>query len=174
MIIKAPVRAGAFLVFKRKMNLPHYPTRRLSSQEFQFFSTGPKGIFELHVHFQQIGERIFNLAFGVWDQTTETVDDSYNLRNQDTDIILATVGRIALDFLDEYCPCDVFAVGSTPGRTRKYQMGISHHISNLTEKYRVLGFLASTEDVFDYLDSKESWREIEQGVNYKAFLITSK
>lgn len=56
----------------------------------------------------------------------------------------------------------IYAEGSTPSRTRLYQMSINN---NREEVEKLL-------DVFGYKD--EMWHPFESGRNYEAFLVTKK
>ena len=56
----------------------------------------------------------------------------------------------------------VFAVGSTPSRTRLYRIGISNNLSEIKEDFNVFGYL------------KNQWTPFEKNQNYEAFLIVRK
>ncbi|WP_439559060.1 DUF6934 family protein [Dyadobacter sp.] len=159
------------------MQLPQYAIRKLSKYLFKFYSVGPKGTFELHVRLDRITGGVFNLAFGLWDPKCRLLNDRLDLRNGDIDKILATVGIIALEFLEENPSYYLFARGSTPGRTRKYQMGIARYLHELKVNLKIWGFPIDgeyTSLAIDDFSGKKEWNEFTSGTNYAAFLISRK
>jgi hypothetical protein len=84
------------------MNLERYEIVRMNEFSYRFFSIGPKGVFKMHIHFTMTGANSFNLGFGVLDSSHEWLDDMIEVRNGDTQKILATVAHTALVFLEEH------------------------------------------------------------------------
>jgi hypothetical protein len=111
------------------MNLEHYEFEQLGEFDYRFFSNGSKGTFEMHVRFTSTGANSCNLGFGAVDPTSGWLDDLIELRNGDSQKILATVAGISCMFMEAHPSIRIYAAGSTASRTRLYQMGS-------TESYR--------------------------------------
>src|SRR6202012_4234802 len=107
------------------MHLPTYPVTADDERFFyEFFSVGPKGRVKKTVIYSQMDDDLFNLAFGDWNEELNRLDDSTRTNNGDRDTILATVASTAIDLTDRFPGIEIFTEGSTPARTRLYQMGI--------------------------------------------------
>lgn len=156
------------------MNLEHYEYDQLDEFTYRFYSVGRNGTFEMRVQFVEMGYRSYNLGFGVVDPASEWLDDLVELRNGDTQTILSTVAGIALKFLNEHSWASLYASGSTPSRTRMYQMGLNRVLSKLTD-YSVAGLITKRDFPpnipGNYQGWKDEWQEFRSGVPYKAFLI---
>ncbi len=50
---------------------------------YEFLSEGPKGTIKKVVHYQQLNEHVFNLAFGDWDEVQQEIDDNIRSNNND-------------------------------------------------------------------------------------------
>jgi hypothetical protein len=146
------------------MNLPHYNYLTNDFQEYEFYSEGPKGKIKKVVRFQklQIEPEIYNLAFGDYDSETGVVNDSITTNNDDRDLVLATVANTINDFCDHYGNHFIYAIGSTPVRTRLYQMGVSSLIDEISTDFAVYGIIEDTAYPF------------QKNVNYDAFLAKRK
>jgi hypothetical protein len=81
---------------------------------------------------------IYNLAFGDIPDGTDMIDDAVVSNNDDRDMILATVANTIFDFTNNYGKHYIFATGSTPARTRLYQMGISSLWNEISIDFAVL------------------------------------
>lgn len=81
---------------------------------------------------------------------------------KDRDKISATVAATVLDFTENFPDIMVYAKGSTPARTRLYQMGI---ISNLDQIEPLL-------EVYEFVG--ENWERFAKNVNYEAFIVLRK
>lgn len=160
------------------MDVQGYETHRLSKIDFQFFSVGNKGTFDMRISIREIEHPVYNLGFGVWNEELQDIDDAIEIRNGDTNEILATVGQVALQFLQEYPGLSLAATGSVPNgelalRTRKYQMGINNHIEFLSKDHEVSGFIADRvhgKIVGSWPEWTGGWYDIQKGTNYDAFL----
>ena len=145
------------------MNLPKY---QVSADDerflYEFFSEGPKGSIKKTVIYSEIEDGLFNLAFGDWNEELNKLDDSIRSNNGDRDKILATVASTAIDFTDRFPQTEIFTEGSTPARTRLYQMGISNNLAEISEDFEIQG----------YIDHE--WQPFRKGINYEAFLIKRK
>ncbi len=146
------------------MNLPHYNYLTNDFQDYEFYSEGPKGRIRKVVMFAKLQDdpAIYNLAFGDEDPETGAVSDSVTSNNEDRDIVLATVANTINDFCDHYGNQFVYAKGSTPVRTRLYQMGIAGLIDDISMDFEVYGIIDGTAYPF------------QKNVNYEAFLVKRK
>jgi hypothetical protein len=145
------------------MNLPKYPL--FATEEihtYGFYSEGPMGRIKKFVFYEKIGDNLFNLGFADWDEGRKEANDSSRSNNGDRNKVLATVASTAVIFTDQFPEARLFAEGSTPGRTRLYQMGIAHNLLEINEKFEIKGFI------------NDQWEAFQHGRNYKAFLITRK
>lgn len=108
---------------------------------YVFISEGPHGKIEKNVVYTYIEENVFNLAFGDWNKKTKMLDDLTRSNNNDMNKILATVALTTLDFTERFPEARIFFEGSTPARTRLYQIGILHNILEINENFTVMGLL---------------------------------
>ena len=129
---------------------------------YLFFSEGPGGRIAKGVIYSQIKKNLFNLGFGDWNEKLQELDDSRRTNNGDRDKVLATVAFTAFDFTNMYPQARIFVEGSTPARTRLYQMGIVYNLLEINESFEIQGFF------------NEEWEPFRTARNYKAFLITKK
>jgi len=132
--------------------------------DYEFYSEGPKGKIKKVVHYQKINENpvVYNLAFGDFNEETNTINDIINTNNDDRDIVLATVASTIIDFTDHYGDVYIYATGSTLARTRLYQMGISRIYIDIQNDFEVYGLL------------KGEWHRFIRPINYDAFLVKKK
>lgn len=133
---------------------------------FMFESVGPKGVIKKVVNFEFLYSynniAVVNLAFGDWDKVNHKIDDSVVSNNNDRDKILATVAATVLEYTKMHGRCLVFAEGSTPARTRLYQMGINAHFIDIESIFIVMGRYEG------------EWMPFEQGRNFDAFSVMKK
>jgi hypothetical protein len=132
--------------------------------DYEFYSDGPKGKVKKVVRFMKVFEDsdIYNLAFGDVTEGNGNVDDSIITNNQDRDMVLATVANTIIDFTNHYGDRYIYAEGSTPARTRLYQMGIANLWEEISIDFEVYGLI---DDV---------WHKFQRNVNYDAFLVKKK
>jgi len=105
---------------------------------------------------------MYNLAFGDMSQDADTIDDLVISNNNDRNIVLATVANTIFDFTENYGNHYIFAKGSTPSRTRLYQIGIGAMLVDINLDFDVYGFKDGL------------WRSFQKNVNYTAFLVKRK
>ncbi len=132
---------------------------------FVFDSVGPKGTIKKIIRFtarNANGITYFNLGFGDLNIETGKIDDLIITDNKDRDKILATIASAVLDFTSQFPDIMVYAQGSTPSRTRLYQMGIASNLEEIAQLLDVYGF------------HTDSWSKFERNVNYEAFLVIRK
>lgn len=135
------------------------------AHDYQFFSFGPKGKIKKKVcikctNWQTVP--IFVLGFGDWNSKKRIIDDRIVTNNMDRQKVLSTVAAVILDFLNERPGSYLYAKGSTPGRTRLYQMGINLVFEEIKDKLTVYG------------EIKGHWKKFSKGINYDSFLLKSK
>jgi hypothetical protein len=82
--------------------------------------------------------------------------------NEDKNKVLATVGNTIIDFTNYYGSHYIYAEGSTPARTRLYQMGIANLWDEINTQFWVYGL------------RDDNWYLFEKNVNYDAFLVKRK
>jgi hypothetical protein len=141
------------------MNLDIYQYETNASfLDFEFESKGPKGNINKVARFQKIGQDLFNFGFGDLNILTGEINDIIVSNNGDGDRILATVSRIIFEFTDRFPTAMIFIKGSSPGRTRRYQMGLNKYWLEIEETFEVFG------------SQNDKWENFRQGINYDAFL----
>jgi hypothetical protein len=145
------------------MKYPKYPIiASVDPYTYEFYSEGPRGRIKKAIFFTPIGKNLYNLGFGDWNEETQDVDDSSRSNNGDRDRVIATVAFTAIEFIERFQDAQIVIVGSTPARTRLYQMGIAFNYMEIKDLLEIQGLI------------KDRWETFELGVNYKAFLITRK
>jgi len=144
------------------MNLKRYEYSISNNfHEYWFYSEGPKGTIRKMVVYDKINDDplIFNLAFGDEDPGTGKINDITNSNNGDRDIVLATVANTINTFSDHCNNPIIFVKGSTPSRTRLYQMGISGLWEEVRAYFNILGF------------KENEWHTFRTNVNYESFFV---
>jgi len=130
---------------------------------FEFISEGPKGRIKKIVEYSETGtEGIYNLAFGDYNDTDNTISDMTITNNGDSLKVLATVASTVYAFFEKNPEALIFATGSTAVRTRLYRMGITNNIAEIKEDFNVYGLTTDTNE----------WEGFVVGEDYEAFLIT--
>jgi hypothetical protein len=145
------------------MKLDKYPV--ISTNEhltYEFLSEGPNGTIKKVVYFQEIEDNLYNLAFGDWNEEEQRIDDKARSNNNDRDKVIATVASTVNDFVKYYPEAIIFAKGSTPARTRLYQIGLLANWHEISQLFIVEGL---TNGV---------WLIVEKQRNYEAFLVRAK
>jgi hypothetical protein len=149
------------------MNLKPYKYSRSDTHlDYEFESTGPNGKIRKIVRYSPQnanGITYFNLGFGDLNPRTGKIDDLVTTNNRDRQKILATVAATLLEFTGHFPDAMVYAKGSTPARTRLYQMGISANWEEIEPLLYVYGF-----------DQDKGWQPFRRKVNYQAFLVKRK
>ena len=146
------------------MNLERYPVKADDDfKRFVFFSEGPKGSIRKVVEFQQDGnDNFYNLAFGDWDEVSESTNHNSRSNNGDRDKVIATIASAVFEFMLVYSNAIIYAKGATEARTRLYQMGISKHLDEISLRYAISGWY------------EDQWEPFESGKNYKSFSLEKK
>jgi hypothetical protein len=126
--------------------------------DFEFESEGPNGLIRKIARFSSIGKNIYNFGFGDLDPETGDISDDVVSNNGDAEKVLFTVARIIYDFTAVYPEALIFIQGSTPARTRWYQIYMNRYWPELEPIF----------EIFGYRDGH--WEHFRKGVNYEAFL----
>ena len=147
------------------MKKPKYQYKAEDNFEFfEFYSEGKKGIIKKIVQYQKTSdENVYNLAFGDYDERSNSIDDMSITNNGDSSKVLATVASTVYAFIEKYPNASIIATGSTSVRTRLYRMGITNNLDEISEDFAIFGY---TTD--------EQWVKFEIGDDYEAFLVTKK
>jgi hypothetical protein len=129
---------------------------------FEFFSEGINGRIKKTVEYTEIADGLFNLAFGDWNEIQERMTDTSRTNNGDRDKVLATVAATAFIFLKTYPKAALHIEGSSPARTRLYQMAINNNWHKINHQFIIRGYCNDT------------WEHFQKGRNYKAIMIKKK
>jgi hypothetical protein len=133
---------------------------------YTFDSFGPNGkIAKIvqYVSFYAAGITYFNLGFGDLNPVTGKIDDRAVSNNFDKEKVLATVAATVLEFTRKFPDALVYVRGSTPSRTRLYQIGISANFEEISTLLYVYGFVPGI-----------GWQPYKKNSNYFAFLARRK
>jgi hypothetical protein len=129
---------------------------------YKFLSEGPKGVIQKAVSYQLFVNNIFNLAFGDWNESKQKIDDVIRSNNKDYAKVLTTVAFTVIDFINFHPGATIQIKGSTPSRTRLYQMSIQANLHEISNLFMILGF------------RNGKWELFEKGVNYELFLLRAR
>jgi hypothetical protein len=145
------------------MNQERYPvTTDREHIVYEFLSEGPMGTIKKFVHYQNIGGNFFNLSFGDWNQEQLKIDDMARSNNRDRNKVLRTVALTAIEFIKYYPDAVILFKGSTPARTRLYQIAIMANLATIAQLFIVEGYLNGY------------WKAFGAGKNYEAFKLKGK
>ena len=90
------------------------------------------------------------------------MNDKVRSNNNDRDKILATVASTVFDFIKYHPRAMIFARGSTPSRTRLYQISILKNWSVIITFFEIRGF------------SNGMWEIFKRNKNYEEFAIKAR
>jgi hypothetical protein len=130
-----------------------------SLMQFEFYSIGPKGKIKKKIEFDQFPSmpEVYNLAFG--DVNAHgAIDDLAVAGNHDSKKVLMTVALTVNRFLQKQPDSHIFLSGSTPARSRLYQIAISNNIGEIQRNFVIYGY------------TSDQWELFEKNKNYQAFL----
>jgi hypothetical protein len=136
----------------------------ISRLSFEFTSIGPRGNIKKEVRYRAKDNEdfIFNLGFGDLNEITNELDDFTVSNNGDREKVLATVAATVLEFTYYFPQAFVYAKGSTPARTRLYQMAIMQNLEQIEKVLYLYGL------------KENSWSKFKTGCNYEAFMVLRK
>jgi hypothetical protein len=144
------------------MNLEKYEIEsEIGSTYFEFVSKGTQGNMVKVVKYVKLFEHqdLYNLGFGDKNTLTGELDDKVITNNGDADKVLATVASTLIEFFEEFPNAIVYSTGSSPSRTRLYQINIAKYLEAIQEEFEVYGEL------------DEDLERFKKGVNYSGFYI---
>ena len=142
------------------MHLERYEFE-VKENRYDFYSQGPEGRIKKAVLYKRLSalQPLYALSFGDWREETNRIDDRVVSNNGDRQKILATVAATVFDFANRNPEAFIFAVGSTPSRTRLYQMNIASYLTTIQALFEVDGLF------------RTGWQSFQIGYNYSAFLL---
>lgn len=129
---------------------------------FQFQSIGKRGVFEKVIFFTPLTFDTYNLALLDYDELTGKYDDLSVTDNGDMPEILVTVISTIHQFLGSNPNKKIYFEGSTPARTRLYQIAIS-------KIYR-----PEQSDLLINGLRNGQWYPFEPNINFEGFLAEKK
>jgi hypothetical protein len=139
------------------MNKPTYPVEIEDDNIFSFLSIGKNGIILKMVEIAEIQEGVYNLGFGDYNFTTESVDDKANSNNGDIEKVLATIFGIMIDFLNKNPNKTIFFAGSTPFRTQLYQRIVNTYFDEFSSILEIQGNINGKYEPFQKNREYESF-----------------
>ncbi len=135
-------------------------TTEQDTMTFEFVSVGERGAIKKRVQYTATDvPNVFNLGFGDVLALNDEIDDEAISNNGDSQKVLATVAATALIFTEHYPNALIYAVGTTPVRTRLYRMGIANNIEEIRKNFIVYGL------------QNGLWNIFKPNHNYEAFLV---
>jgi hypothetical protein len=146
------------------MHLERYEFK-IFENRYTFYSEGPKGKIQKDILYQIVkggNTPLYNLTFGDWNDKAQRIDDQIISNNGDRQKILATIAASIIHFMEVNPDSFILAKGSTPSRTRLYQMNIASYLAVITAYFEIEGFIYN------------KWELFQAGHNYKAFLLRRK
>ena len=128
---------------------------------FEFDSVGNQVIPKVIVYEKLPFPDTYNLALGDIDEQGkadfETISD-----NGDRDYVLATVIQTLIAFFQKHPRASVLITGSTPSRTRLYQVVIARELVEIQKRFDIYGVTEMGDEPF------------RKGALYQAFVISLK
>ena len=146
------------------MEQQSYPFKKYRRELlFEFESISETKTIRKIIAYELVDENefIFNLSLVDKDENG-LVSDMIVSNNKDMEKVLATVIQTLPNFFSEFENSKLFFSGSTPARTRLYQIVIGKYYVEFEREYLIFGFLNQVAQVF------------QKGINYEAFLISKK
>jgi hypothetical protein len=141
------------------LNLSSYPyTTNETFLDYVFESSGPKGVIKKVARFKAIHPTTYNFGFGDLNESTGEINDTVVSNNEDGDKVLSTLANIIHNFIIVYPNAKVLIRGTTPSRTRLYQMGINKYCEQIQSALNIWG------------QRNGKWEPFKRGENYDAFL----
>lgn len=128
---------------------------------FKFVSLGRSRIHKAVIFQPMVVGNFYNLAMGDIDETGD-IDVFSKSNNGDMEAVLATVIKIITHFFKHYPDAKVYVEGSTPARTRLYQIAAEQELKNFEEHFTIFGFSGDNFEVF------------QRNKNYSALAISLK
>ena len=131
------------------------------AHRFEFDSVGDRIIHKVIVYEKLPFPNTYNLALGDIDEQGKA-DFEIISDNGDRDYVLATVIQTLIAFFQRNPRASVFISGSTPSRTRLYQVVIARELAEIQKRFDVYGVTEVRNEPF------------QKGALYQAFVISLK
>lgn len=132
---------------------------------YQFESIGPKGVIKKIIKYTRLrewNENIYNLSFGDWDEFKQEINFNANTNNGDRKKVLITVALTIIEFSNNHPDSIIHIKGSTPSRTRLYQIEMTIYFGKINGLFNIYGY------------RKGAWEPFKPNCNYEAFAVMSK
>ena len=134
---------------------------------YEFYSEGPNGRIKKVIDYQYMKNRSngvdgYNLCFGDWDEHVRDICDLRVTNNSDQRKVLATVAKTVISFTEKKPDAIIYGLGSTPARTRLYQMSINANWEEVSRFFIVRGKIDNI------------WELFRQNRNYQELLVIRK
>ncbi|WP_409021359.1 DUF6934 family protein [Dyadobacter sp. CY261] len=129
---------------------------------FQFQSIGKRGVFEKVIFFTPLTIDTYNLSLVDYDKATGSYDDLSVTDNGDMPEVLVTAISAIHQFLGSNPGKKIYFEGSTPARTRLYQIAISKIYYPEQSDLLISGL------------QDDQWFPFEPNVNFEGFLAEKK
>ena len=131
---------------------------------YAFLSVGKQGDIVKVVYFQEVSQRLYNLAMGdATGNADKPLDDMKVSDNGDMPKVMATVTKIALTFLEKNPHFAILIEGNTPLKKALYQRIIANNIQDLAPIFVILG-----------IDEEGNVSAFDAQTSYQAFVIKLK
>lgn len=128
---------------------------------FEFVSVGHRVIRKVIIYQKLPLPDLYNLALGDIDEGGKA-DFEITSDNGDRDFVLATVVQTLITFFQKHPQASVFITGSTPSRTRLYQVVIARELTEIQKRFEISGVTEIEDEPF------------RKGAPYQAFVISQK
>lgn len=141
------------------MDQPFYQFSILdNTHRFDFVSQGRQVIQKVIIYQATTIPDLYNLVLA--DVLPDGSFDVHTVSNNgDRDTVLATVAQTLVTFFDRHSTSRVIFYGSTPARTRLYQIGIAQELDKIKGRFEIRGITGSTIEPF------------QRNKNYEAFVF---
>lgn len=127
-----------------------------------YFASSADGKIDKVLLFKHLDDpEVFEITLGNL-RTDGSIDVDGSGDHGDAALVLSTVAKAIEFFLSDHPEAEIFIEGTTPGRTRLYQMAIVRELDDLGRYFDVSGFTGSREEFF------------QSGRNYQSFTISLK
>ncbi|OJV16903.1 MAG: hypothetical protein BGO21_29085 [Dyadobacter sp. 50-39] len=129
---------------------------------FQFQSIGKRGVFEKVIFFTPLTSDTYNLSLVDYNTKTNSYDDLSVTDNGDMPEVLVTVISTIHRFLGSNPGKKIYFEGSTPARTRLYQIAIGKIYDPQKSDLLIKGL------------QDNQWFPFEPNINFQGFLAEEK
>jgi len=132
--------------------------------EYFFDSIGPKGIINKRVRFLQTNFKgFFFLSFGDYNSETDEIDEYSVTNNDDTNKLIYTVVKIAIDFLQKNPLFFVQSSWRDELRLRLFNSWLNRNLCLMDSYLIIYGLIGELNN--------EKWERFQKNHRYKAVLI---